>query len=497
MSKIIHSLVLFLAVGTVILQFFTNAGAQDIEASISFDAAKANLVRVEGEFTWPRDAKPTRNLSFVQEYAGIKGLGERVSNLELKAADGTPVKYRRIQPGEYLADADFISWAYTMDLTPQKDPTAAAHVSWVGSNAGVLFIGDIVPVGTSNAVFVGIKSFPSGWAAQSDFIHIPKRLPDLFYDRSNVVYLGTTLRNTLRSAAGQSNVLLSGVWKFSDPDFATGAKTIFDEYQLRLEPPTKGWGPPSRASFTAAILKYPLLDTPGNYEADTRGNTITIISSDMPFESQSKQRLAEILRHEMFHLWFPNGVNLKGQYDWFYEGFAVYEAEKLGVAMGQIRFDDLVSTIERGLYIDRVQSRRQSLIDAGKNRFGGAGQYMYARGMLVAFLCDVAMLDASKGKQSIENLLRDLYAKHAPPAAEADAEKTVLDALRSHKELQAIVDSYILGSGVIDPVPAMSTVGLEWTSGQNGLRVAAKLSGRQKTILDKLGYNSWRKLPQK
>ncbi|MBV9216993.1 MAG: hypothetical protein JO053_12540 [Acidobacteria bacterium] len=107
------------------------------------------------------------------------------------------------------------------------------------------------------------------------------------------------------------------------------------------------------------------------------------------------------------------------------------------------------------------------------------------------------MLEASKGKLGVDDLLRDLYQKHRPPAPEADAEKTVLDALRSHKELQTIVDQYILGSGVIDSGPVMNASGLEWSTGTTGLRVSAKPSGRQKTILDKLGYNSWRKLPQK
>jgi len=31
----------------------------------------------------------------------------------------------------------------------------------------------------------------------------------------------------------------------------------------------------------------------------------------------------------------------------------------------------------------------------------------------------------------------------------------------------------------------------------SGLQVASKLTGKQKTLLDKLGYNNWRKLTQK
>ncbi|MBV9216109.1 MAG: hypothetical protein JO053_08030 [Acidobacteria bacterium] len=485
MSKIIHRLALVLTVGTAILQFLTIAAGQDIEASISFDAAKPNLVHVEGKFIWPSGVKPSLNLSFVTEYAGIKGLGDRISNVELKAPDGKPVSYLTVRPGDYLASGDFVSWSYTMDLTPPKDPTAAAHVSWESQGRGILFLNDLLPEPDDRAgAIIHIAGEPLGTR------RFGNKSTGVTGLRLELAVLDQRALYETSSKKSALTLSLSGEWKFSQTTAFSVGREILDSYET-------SFGKLSAGGTFVQIIPYPVDVSVGNYEADTRDSTITIISSDMPFESQSKQRLAEILRHEMFHLWFPNGVNLKGQYDWFYEGFAIYEAEKLGVSMGQIRFDDLLSTVERGLVIDRVQGRRQSLMDAGKDRFDGAGQYMYARGMLVAFLCDVAMLDASKGKQGIDDLLRDLYQKHRPPAPEADAEKTVLDALRSHKELQTIVDLYILGSGVIDPGPFMKASGLEWTTGTTWLKVSAKPSSRQKTILEKLGYNSWRKLLQK
>jgi len=51
--------------------------------------------------------------------------------------------------------------------------------------------------------------------------------------------------------------------------------------------------------------------------------------------------------------------------------------------------------------------QRMSLIEASKNRWGGANTQVYARGMLVAFLCDLALLETSKGKISTDDLVRD------------------------------------------------------------------------------------------
>src|SRR5207245_2243287 len=118
-----------------------------------------------------------------------------------------------------------------------------------------------------------------------------------------------------------------------------------------------------------AILKFPRTSGPGSWEADTRGSSVTIISSDTPFKSQSLQQLHEQLRHEIFHLWIPNGVNLSGNYDWFYEGFALYQALKSGITMNRIRFEDFLDTISRAYNIDNAAEHKLSLVEASRNRW--------------------------------------------------------------------------------------------------------------------------------
>ena len=139
-------------------------------------------------------------------------------------------------------------------------------------------------------------------------------------------------------------------------------------------------------------------------------------------------------------------------------------------------------------------SRHSSLGSA--TRFAGSNTQIYARGMLVAFLCDLALLDHSKGKRSVENVLADLFARHRTPAAKVDANSAVVALLRSNPRVVPVVDKYVMGSEKIDWASDLASAGIEDSDAGilTNLRVKEKLTGRQKALLDKLGYNNWRKL---
>jgi len=119
--------------------------------------------------------------------------------------------------------------------------------------------------------------------------------------------------------------------------------------------------------------------------------------------------------------------------------------------------------------------------------------------MLVAFLCDLALLEKSKGKQSVTDILRKLYEKHRPPSAETDGNAAVLALLRSYTELTPIIDRNITGTESVDWNGFIKAAGLDvdLNAHTTNLKVTAKPTGRQKDLLDKLGYNNWRKLSSK
>jgi predicted metalloprotease with PDZ domain len=118
--------------------------------------------------------------------------------------------------------------------------------------------------------------------------------------------------------------------------------------------------------------------------------------------------------------------------------------------------------------------------------------------MLIAFLCDLTLLENSKGKISVSDVVRELYAKYRKPSAVRDGEEAVIETLRSHAELGPIVAGYVSGGKKIAWQQELSAAGIE--SGASDaiadLKVMRRPNSRQKKILDRLGYNSWRSAPR-
>ena len=491
MSKTFNAIFLIFAASVLILHLFNNSFGQDIEVRIKISADSPASADITGKFVSRGPRKNPRNLSFLNEYAGASGLGERISNVELADRDGHPIANKGFVASEYVANADIVSWKYRVNLAPLSQQSAAAHLSWIKNDIGILMLDHLLPQSNGEKIAAKVKiDLPAGWTAFSAKQMTATGEYDVVDVEKTSFLIGSNLREKETWVNGtRLNLLISGEWQFSDDDASKLAAEIFADY-------VKIFGSASDRNFQIAIMKFPVNIATGNWEADTRGNTITITSSDMPFKSQSLQRLHEQLRHEMFHLWLPNGVNLSGNYDWFYEGFALYQSLKIGVAANRIRFDDYLDTLSRAYNIDNMQSGRNSLLEASKNRWSGSNTQVYARGMLVAFLCDLAMLEKSKGKLSVENLVRDIYQKYRGVSTRQDGNAAVLDAIRAHKELLPIVDHYVTGADKIDWRDVLVGAGIEAMTENSltTLKVASKTGRRQKDLLDKLGYNNWRKL---
>src|ERR1043165_825282 len=126
MSKLLITCLIVLAVCSVTLV------AQDIEVRITVDESSPSKARVEGRF-----ARPAAALSFLQSYAGFGKLAERISDIKLADADKRAIEFKKLQPGEYLAESGVTWFAYVADVTPLRSTAAAAHVSWLTADGGM------------------------------------------------------------------------------------------------------------------------------------------------------------------------------------------------------------------------------------------------------------------------------------------------------------------------------------------------------------------------
>jgi len=445
--------------------------AQGPAVTIRIDAGAPTLAHVEARLPGTIETGKQALSSFMTETAGVSKLERRISNLTVSpSVNNTGV------------------WSYVADLKPIVHPQAAAHISWLSARGGILVLDDILPQdagGNRKRPVTVSLVLPAGWQVfTTEHVVSPGRI-EVNDIASAAIYVGTGWR-AKDVALGDMTVrtLISDSWQFTDIEFEQMITEIAKSYQKLF---TSSPAP----TVQVGIYRFSFAVTSGQWEADTRGSTVTIASSDMPFKSQSAQRLHEQLRHELFHLWIPNAVNLTGSYDWFYEGFALYQSLKLGVAVGRIRFADMLDTLSRAYMIDSTDTSRSSLIDASRRRWVDSGITVYARGMLVAFLTDAALLEASRGKYSTDDLVKQLYVGNSV-SAKKDGNTAILAAMRQHPELIPIIDGYITGTKPVDWSSLISALALE--EHRNGrevvLSVALKPSGRQKDLLRKLGYNN-------
>lgn len=482
-------------VSTLVLLSAGQSKAQDVEVKLSRGVASENSVFIQLRLL--SKSPERRGFAFRTGFAGKTLAANRISELKIYDGDSQKVPYRSLGPGEYLAEADFVSMSYLVNLTTPNDLGLRTHISWISGKSGVLMLDDLLPVFTGRhfpqSARVRFETPPTGPSTFSLALSTEQRREDASFlvtaIPESVFYVGPDWNRgfELLPHPSWSKVISLG----ESPDHRSEADGFTQEIGRRYFDTFAVWPP---------LAVVAIVNVPGPHQewaADTRGSSITILTSDPPFPSQALQKRHEQLRHEMFHLWIPNDVNLTGNYDWFYEGFALYQSLKMGVELNRIRFDDYLDTLSRTIDIDRRQAQKQSLINVSKNRWSGDNNtVVYARGMLVAFLCDLALLEKSKGERAVSYLLRRIYLKHRPPTAETDGNTAVLSEFRSYPELAPIIDRYINGVEMIELNGLLRSAGLEakTENDRTRLTVTAKPSGRQKNLLDKLGYNNWRKL---
>lgn len=466
MSRILSPFTLVLSAITLILQFFTFAAAQDIEAVINVAAGPAD--RVDVRIDAPSGKLPEK-IRFLENYGPERSLGNRIRNIRyyhgVAEVDARSVAAQSISRIEY-----------SVDLSPRPGLFAAAHTSWRTSDGALLMLDDLLPQAMP-AARVAVNP-PPGWAVAANSRQYAQNVFQIADPERAVIFLGSQIRER---PAGRSRLLISGEWLFSDEEASAMAESLLKEFE--------GLFGKLSGDVVIRIAKFPTSQTHGQWEADTRGRTLTIISSDMPFKNQSIQRLHEQLRHELIHLWVPNELKLSGTYDWFYEGFAMYQSLKTGVAVGQLRFEDMLATLSQAFAID--SSGNGSLLEASRDRWAGSGSRVYARGLAVAFLADVAMIDASKGKRSSTTLLGELLDRHRAGDSKQDGSSAVIALMRSRPELVPIIEKYVTGAEAAKNSDLIATAGLGNSVG-NSLVLLPKPTGRQREVLKRLGIDAWR-----
>lgn len=474
MSKLMRLCLLFVCV--VLFATATFSQRFDVTIELVERADRTPTVRVFGDIGQGFTDAERKNLRFLDSYAGITSISNRKGRLELFSGS-IVVPYRDSGNGYFVADEPIDEWRFDLISGSPLSSRSAGHVSWFGMDRGIVFLDDIIPQISRTSTAVVDFKLPSGWRVVTGEQLVDGNRFQVQDTARATFYITKAARDVLRLGSSTPNIAIEGDWRFSDDEVKTFASEIAGKLTGVF-----GETPPTRS--TLVIAKFPTEQPFGSWEADARGRTIIILSADMPFEALSRQLLHEQLRHELFHQWIPNSIDLKGNYDWFYEGFALYQSLKIAVKVGRIRFSDKLETISNAERIAGFAAK-------GPIRDSQNAGEMYARGMLAAFYLDVLSLDGSGGKRSVETFLRAFYtsAKKSPGR---DAERVIIDTMIANKELVPLIDGVILSTTELDTAAIYRRAGLaiDRRSGVVKVSILDRPNGSQRAMLRRLGYNN-------
>jgi hypothetical protein len=458
---------------------------------------------------------PTTVWSFRDTYAGVLGLGTRVSGMQLFDAAGAEVQTRKIAPGHFEAAKPASGFRYEVNLDPPARASDSAFVSWLNSERGLLMLADLLPIANSSgepsAKSSGARdksnpednigqatvrlSLPEGWAAYANgdqFGPAGFKVPNV---GRAVFAVGKHLRASRTTISKSAlNLVLDGEWAFADNDVREMAVKV-------LKGHLDVFGSEPSSQMTLILLPFPQTVAADKWSAETRGPTVTLLMGKLPSKTAALAQLSVPLTHELFHLWVPNGLALDGDYDWFYEGFTVYQAARTAVRLDLLTFQEFLNAVARAYdaYAAGTDRDRWSLIEASSRRWTTGSSFVYQKSMLVALLCDLKLRSQSRGKRSLDDLYHELFRLHssvavAEPAAgprAVDGNGAVMAALERMTGMQDFAARFIRRPATIDLQLELTVFGLrvERLGLRTRISVAEPLTGRQRDLLRKLGYN--------
>lgn len=476
-----------------------------INASIAKGQVRTLTIRVfadpESHIEVDAECIPTSIWSFRDSYAGMIGLGRRVNSLQAFASNGADIPVRQIAPGQYESSTPAVRFRYELNTTAPLNPIDAARITWINQQRGLLMLRDILPASDINQPAVKTHvpqalrlklELPKGWRAyandETSVTEFDVADPDV-----TVIAVGANLRSSSRKINGTTLTMVTdGQWSFTESEAIDLAVKVYGAHRATF-------GAPPSASAMLNLFPFPRPTAPNLWTAETRGATVTLLSGSPPSKVGALAQLSTPVTHEFFHLWVPNALSLNGDYDWFYEGFTVYEAARTAVRLDLLTFPEFLNAMARAYdgYLSNSERDRWSLVEASKRRWSSGQSSVYSESMVVAFLYDLKLRWQSRGKRSLENVYPALfqrYAVHSNVKATdlwADGNDAAIAALGADDEMRQFVRAFIAEPAKIDLRHELATFGLQVET--FGLRtrigISEELTKQQRDLLRQLGYN--------
>jgi predicted metalloprotease with PDZ domain len=187
----------------------------------------------------------------------------------------------------------------------------------------------------------------------------------------------------------------------------------------------------------------------------------------------------------------PNSLKLEGDYDWFFEGFTLYQALRMDLRLGFISFEDYLETIAGvyDSYRSAVDRDRLSLIEASQRRWTTSASLVYEKGMLVAFMYDLILRKQTDCRASLDDVYAELFRLSA--TGQRSANETIISLLTEREGLKTFARDYVESAVKIDLEAVLAAYGFKLGysgSGATELIPGQDLTKTQRKLLGCIGY---------
>ena len=439
-------------------------------------------------------AAPDSSWSFVDSYAGIVGLGRRIERFAAFDAGGGEVSLSQTAPGQFRSIRPATRLRYEVNLKPVSRAADFSMISWLDKERGVLMPLDLLPVRSGTArPGENLKihfQIPAAWAVHSSELKVSQDEFAIADVGRAVFAVGNSLRVSQTEVAGLTlNFVSNGDWAFGDSDVLQLAQQV-----LKAHRETFGLFPVKTATFI--LFPFPLAVGASQWSAETRGTTVTLIMGKLPSRVAALAQLSTPVTHEFFHLWIPNALPLEANYDWFYEGFTIYQAAQAAVKLGLLTFPEFLNSVARAYDASKSETKL-SLIDASSRRFTGGANSVYAKSQVVAFLYDLRLRCASHNKRSLADVYRRLIKtvdlnRGGGPTRAQDGSEVVASVLTQEIGSEDFVAFFVRKPVSINLASELAPFGLiaEVSGFRTQISISEKLNKQQRDLLRELGYNA-------
>lgn len=172
------------------------------------------------------------------------------------------------------------------------------------------------------------------------------------------------------------------------------------------------------------------------------------------------QKMSDVASHEFFHVVTPLNIHSEiiekfnfekptpSEHLWLYEGTTEWASHVMQLRYGITNLDDYLKMLRRKVFIDnKYYDTSYSLSKLSMTSFTKKGQRQYGniymRGALVAGLLDIRLLELSKGKRGLREVVLELASKYGKKRA--FSEKTFFDDFVkiTYPEIKEFFEKYV------------------------------------------------------